>query len=798
MLSLLNVIIKRRYENFMKKRFLSIAVMLSIIFTLVPQMQVLATYGALTMTGETMLFSEDFGGISDYTSSGGSTTLNTRYPRGTSITPATTTVGGGILFTGGDNWKYALDVTGPEGSGYAIRTCSSQKQESRNFAIFLNENDRPSSGIVHVKFDMRFPNSNARSWTKFIAFFQNADYTTQSQGRILYPNGTSGQDRSDAFSTGAWYSTESFVDLDNQKIYTSFYNYNTGEVVSESVLGCSLENFGGITIPLYKSGDTSNSWSGNCLEIDNIYIGTLNSALSDTLAAPSGETNLYASNFETVANGSIYSNVSTPPESGGFNSHNSSGVVPGFSKFSAGRRSVKAFSPSYASSNDSRGFEYCLPLANKAEAGSGRYFHIGFYYKPGTYATKQNNIRLHPYKSGQSVNINWSSYVNVLTNAETTSIGNKWVYVDLVIDVCEGYMRKTITNAWTGALITFDSVDISNLVNNGFYTLRWAVQGDSSSGWTVCNSPAIDDFTAGELYADEESIYSEAFDKYANIASLPSNYTVSSTDFANDKEGSGHGNALSANYGLSDNAWQIMYFRPDQPFAMGQYHITFDIKPGDNKGANLSCGGGANNGSGITLIPTSSFNVTPKTDWYKADIVYDAARSKASYNVYNSNGESLINGSVNFTDSNNYDIVSEALGFLGWSANKASSTGSTWSNDNCHAIDNLHIGKYKDYITTFTVNTGSDPVTTTARIHNRGAFDVNQLRVVVAAYNSAGDLLGFAQTADTSVSGNTSGNLSSASLAKPAGATSYKAFLWYRYDNGGVEMYKPLTEAVSD
>ena len=357
-------------------------------------------------------------------------------------------------------------------------------------------------------------------------------------------------------------------------------------------------------------------------------------------------------------------------------------------------------------------------------------------------------------------------------------------------------MRRTITNAWSGALISFDPVAISGIKDNGFYALRFAYEG-ASTAWTVTNSPAIDDFTAGELYADEESIYSDAFDKYASFASLPSNYTVSSTDFAYDKEGDGHGNALSANCGLADNGWYIMYFRPDQPLAMGQYHITFDIRPGNTTGTNLSCGGGANNGSGIPIIPTGGFDVSPKTDWYKADIVYDAARSRASYNVYNSSGTSVKNGSINFTDSSNYKLSDEILSFLGWSTSKASSTGSTWSNDNCHAIDNLHIGRYKDYISAFSLNTGSNPVTTTATIHNRGAFNVNQLRLTVAAYNSSGDLIGFAQTGDTSVNSNTTGSLASASLTKPAGATTYKAFLWYRYDKDGVSFFKPLTQAVS-
>ena len=753
-------------------------------FTVAPQMYVLAISGTKgdsvpVIDDETLLFAEAFDGYADKTAA--VSAMASEYPN---ITGTSLGDNNGIAFQGNGSWGGAFD-----NSKSSPRTVTGNVGTSRKcFAFFTHKDDVVTSGVAHVYFYIQRRNSSfTQQDLRFFSY--NGDTSYDYINKTLDFADTSDFN---TFPVNTWVYVEAFIDLDNDLYYVTVRNDNTNAVVYAYSAAYTLDNFRGIVVTLTQS--SSSSASNTCPLIDDLYIGKLNSALSDDLTAPSGEANGFATNFETVTAGATYSSNTTPPSDGGLNSHNSQGVVPGFSKFGS-RRSVRAFSPTYRSGNASRGFEYYLPSANKAEAGSGRYFHIGFYYKPGTYATVENSIKLYPYSSSGFLKMDFSNSTTVLSTADATSIGNNWVYVDLVIDMCEGYMRKTITNAFSGALISFDSVEISNIKNNGFYALRWVCEGASTS-WTVTNSPAIDDFTAGELYADEESVYSDAFDKYTDFARLPSNYTVSATDFAYDKEGNGHGNALSANYGKADSGWYIMYFRPDHPLTMGQYHITFDIRPGNTTGTNLTCGGGENNGIGITLIATSGFNVTPKTDWYKADIVYDAARSRASYNVYDSSGNSVKNGSTDFVSSGNYSLSDEMLSFLGWSTSKASSTGSTWSNDNCHAIDNLHIGKYKDYITNFTVNTNSDPVTTSARIHNRGAFNVNQLRVVVAAYNSAGDLIGFSQTNDTSVSSNSSGSLASASLAKPAGAASYKVFLWYRYEKDGVSFYKPLTEPV--
>ena len=138
------------------------------------------------------------------------------------------------------------------------------------------------------------------------------------------------------------------------------------------------------------------------------------------------------------------------------------------------------------------------------------------------------------------------------------------------------------------------------------------------------------------------------------------------------------------------------------------------------------------------------------------------------------------------------------VSFIGWSANKASSTGSTWDGDTCCAIDNLHIGKYNDYIPTFTVNAGSDPVTTTVRMTNRGDFNVNNIYVMLAAYDASGNLLGYSTSASTGPgAGRENFSMASASLSKPAGAVTYKAFLWRTYEKDGETIYKPMAEAVT-
>lgn len=773
----------------MKKKFLAVAVFLSMILTLLPQNYVFAISGTKgdstpVIDGETLLFAEGFDGKT-------TSELMSEYDAG--INSGKVGTDNGIYFTGQNssyvyNWDLAFNGNSTGGS-IATMTNKFDESKTRYFAFQTAQADVVSSGLAHIYFGFMRRNSYSNQ-DVYVFGYSSDSYDFINQGVKVIPTATV-----NSWANSTWFMIDLIIDLDNDKCYVAVKNYDTGVVVYSDIVEYTKSNVRGACLFLkQKSGSSSSlDWSWKSPKVDDLYIGKLNSALSDNITVPSGETSIYTTNFETLSDGSAWYDDDALTD-GGFRSWNGSGIVPGCRYLFEDARSVKAFSPTYDSGESLRTFEYYLPYSNKADAGSGRFFHIGFCYKPGTYATT-NQIKLYPYKSGADKLIYSSKAVEVLSTTDASSIGNKWVYIDLVIDLCEGYMRKTVTDTYSGAFISFDSIDISDLSDYGFYCLQWNISAGGSS-WTITNSPAIDDFTAGELYADEESIYSDAFDKYANLAALPSNYTTSATDFAYDKEGSGHGNAFSANCGKSDSAWNICYFRPDKPFTMGQYHITFDIRLGTTSGASVSCGGGSNNGSGVTMISTTNLNsLTNKNNWYRVEIIYDAGRARSSFKVLDSSGTQVVAGKQ---DSFNKDNADAMVSFLGWSANKASSTGSTWDGDSCFAIDNLHIGKYNDYIPTFTINTGSNPATTTVRMTNRGTFNIVDLYVMLAAYDASGNLLGYTTTSSTGVSaGVTNGALSSASLSKPAGAVTYKAFLWRAYTDNGETVYKPMTEAVT-
>ena len=313
------------------------------------------------------------------------------------------------------------------------------------------------------------------------------------------------------------------------------------------------------------------------------------------------------------------------------------------------------------------------------------------------------------------------------------------------------------------------------------------------SGTKGDSIPAIDDFTAGELYADEESIYSDAFDKYADTASIPSNYTTTATDFSSDKEGSGYGNSLSANRGKTDK-YNAFYVELPDILYMGQYHITFDIKPGNNTSSGFHFGGGDNHNPAVP-IATGLHNLSANTDWYKVDILYDADMAKASYNIYNASGTSVKSETATFTSSGNYTVADESMTFMLFATNASTVPGGTWSDSDCQAIDNLHIGKYKDTVN-LSVSTTSSQVNASVTITNKADFD-KTYDIYVGAYSSSGELLGFGSKRNQTVSAGAT-KTSTATIDKPSGTgITYKAFLWRYYNRNGNVLFKPMAESVA-
>ena len=125
------------------------------------------------------------------------------------------------------------------------------------------------------------------------------------------------------------------------------------------------------------------------------------------------------------------------------------------------------------------------------------------------------------------------------------------------------------------------------------------------------------------------------------------------------------------------------------------------------------------------------------------------------------------------------------LSFISWKTNAKNDT--TWNDANAMAIDNLHIGRYKDYATLTTSGN-----TATVTVHNHMTRYTTNYRIIVATYDASGMVTGLQSSPIYSVSENAT---DTKSFTTTLTGTTRKVFVWGYDDATGGELLTPVVSA---
>ena len=780
----------RKVRN-MKRKFLSLFVCMTIFASFIPlwTVSVTATQNAMTRTGETCIFSEDFEGYNGHT-------INVAYPRNTPSDGRLTSsdTDGHIMWAGGtttiDGDSSSWSGYGPtgRGGGTGFRLCSYQQtNNSRNAGIYTPYDQKQSTGIVHSTMDFKIPTTaldgSAADLSAFIIYIFPDNYIWSGNCTRIAENANLWNN----LTLGTWYTMDLWVDLD-QDIFSVTYTDDTG-IVAYQNMGAYAYNFSGIRFSLTKS-DKTNSWNDVTPIIDNVWIGKLN----DTIDKPiriDGEKTLFYENFEASTSvGSDWYDNDYQTE-GGFRSWNSDGRISGFN-------SVGSFSPVCGLEASSRTLEWYRPDPDGSSGpAAGGTYHVRFNYKPGTYATSGHNIYVYGYNStlqdGGAKKLKGTK-VTLLGRDTINGFGNRWVTVDIYI-ADDNKAMLHVTNATTGAdLYTVNNIALGF---DRFYAVVFSNVGPSTA-WTQVNSPAIDNFYVGVGYNYpylQETLASENFNSWTNSTAAGLYNTgakttggfQTSTNYIGSQDAYGVSGAHSLALGLYKNtkigALDYYIGSNNEKQQNGQIHIQYDWRRGSTVTAeNLLIGEGDDKVSGTydKPIPSATLTALDLETWYTIDLIIDLDARLIDWRIY-----TIEDNDIAIVESGNTTYTKTNFGYIAWECNRAETE--TWGEAKTAAIDNFYMGKIKD--NSLAVSLDGSTITAQADIRNCMLSQAKPAVVIIGQYSSAGELVKI-DYLETTVPANTiAGGSRSTTATKLGTASTVKAFLWNDLTN-----YRPLIE----
>ena len=576
---------------------------------------------------------------------------------------------------------------------------------------------------------------------------------------------------SDFDSNRRWFDVEVIVDLDsNSAIFTAYedgtstvfytaaqaYSYNLG------VFDFSQDN---------DEASGTHCYFGPSLKLDDVVF----KKYKEAPIRISGEATLYSNTFEAVAGGEgWYDNDALT--GGGFRSWNDYGILSGYN-------SDRAFSPVFGMGQSGRSLEWYRPDADGTSGPTqDGIYHIRFNYKPGSYATVNNYIKLYSYNSTQSSNKKLSgSSITALATATLNGFGNIWTTVDIVLSEGDKALVN-VTNASTGANLYSQTVDASTITK--FYAMEFKTEG-ASTAWTLDNSPAIDNFYVGVGWNSQDlqtTIVSDDFDSYTDISSwyADTNKTAGgfrswNDDTVDDPYG---GKAISFGYGYKNQTRSFEYYvgSNNTKETSGQILISFDWRGGTQVTNNYIYVGQdeyKDNGNyRIQPIANTTLNGLTAGEWYTVNIMVDLAMKKYDYRIL-----SVEDNDAAVVSSGSGDYNFPNVGFISCECRKGDSS-TTWTADGSSGIDNFHMAKMRNLVTLSVSQSGST-ITANANVKNFMLETAKPSVVIIGQYDSSNQLVkvDFATQSDTSAK-TISGSAKSASTTEAGTATTVKAFIW--------------------
>ena len=641
-------------------------------------------------------------------------------------------------------------------------------QDHNQMAVNLSVGDVRTEGIYSLRYKF------------YPAAKNNSLYIAPSQVAYGRPwQRTSGHayfGLGDFDSNRRWFDVEVIVDLDDDEVTFTAYEDGTNTVFHTATQAYTYDLGVFDFAQDNASASGTHCYYGPSLKLDDVVF----KKLKDAPIKISGEATLYSNTFETLANGDgWYDNDALT--GGGFRSWNGYGILPGYN-------SDRAFSPVFGMSQSGRSLEWYRPdtdsTSGPAQAGI---YHIRFNYKPGTYATYHNYLKLYTYNSTVSSNKKLSgSSITALDTATVNGFGNIWTTVDIVFSEGDKAIVN-VTNASTGASLYSQTVDASAI--SKFYAMEFKAEG-ASTAWTADNSPVIDNFYLGAGYNSSALVTAfidDDFDSYtdSDISSWYNSatnresggYNSWTSYIASDPNG---GKSVSFGYNYSNMSRSLQYYigSNNAKDSRGQIVIAFDWRRGTQTIGNKIFIGQDNyrdNASyRIEGVPETTLTSLSTGVWYTINIVIDLDAKKYDYKVFRANNNDYV---AEAAGSGNYNLAN--VGFVSVDCSKADDYGGTvYTETGSSGLDNFFMGRVKD-VTTLGVSLSGSTITASANIKNFMNSAVKPSVIIIGQYNSSNQLVKVDFAVQSDISAKTIfGSSKSASATKIETATTVKAFIW--------------------